>query len=154
MNEYFELEHVEPVSLADLGKPPIESNSPCTQYSRSIALSPRLGSSLTHFPSPLVVYQLNDTLFVGSTIHLPLIDVLLRFQIVLTADMSKMYRAITIKLVSSDRDLHQFTWKNIKDPLINSYNESNIWCFSIILCGQYGSQAECYCLCHKVPNYS
>ena len=47
--------------------------------------------------------SLNDTLLVGPTIHPPLIDVLLRFRshrIALTADVSKMYRAI--KLIEED----------------------------------------------------
>lgn len=43
--------------------------------------------------------SLNDTLLVGPTVHPPLIDVLLRFRlypIALTADVSKMYRAIDL----------------------------------------------------------
>ena len=38
--------------------------------------------------------SLNDTLLVGPTIHLPLVDVLLHFRlypVALTADVSKMY---------------------------------------------------------------
>ena len=65
--------------------------------------------------------SLIDTLLVGPTVHPPLIDVLLRFRfhrIALTADVSKMYRAI--ELVPSDRDLHRFVWRNdIKDPLVD-----------------------------------
>ena len=51
--------------------------------------------------------SLNDTLLVGPTIHPPLIDVLLRFRlhhVALTADVSKMYRAV--ELTPTDRDLH------------------------------------------------
>ena len=44
---------------------------------------------------------------------------LLRFRlhrVALTADVSKMYRAI--ELAPSDRDFHRFLWrKNVKDPL-------------------------------------
>ena len=65
--------------------------------------------------------SLNDTLLVGPTIHPPLIDVLLRFRlhrIALTADVSKMYRAV--ELTPTDRDLHRFVWRNnVKDPLID-----------------------------------
>ena len=49
--------------------------------------------------------SLNDTLLVGPTIHPPLIDVLLLFQlhrVALTADVSRMYRAVM--LPESDRD--------------------------------------------------
>ena len=51
---------------------------------------------------------------VGPTVH-PLIDVLMRFRqhrIALTADISKMYRAI--EMVTNDRDFHRFVWR--KDP--------------------------------------
>jgi hypothetical protein len=57
--------------------------------------------------------SLNDTLLVGPTIHQPLIDVLLHFHlfpIALTADISKMYRAV--ELTKSDRDLHRFVWRS------------------------------------------
>ena len=59
---------------------------------------------------------LNDILLVGPTVHSLLIDVLLRFrlhQIALTADVSKMYRAI--ELEESDRDLHRFVWRSDPD---------------------------------------
>ena len=50
--------------------------------------------------------------------HPPLTDVFLRFRshrVAITADVSKMYRAI--ELVPSDRDLHRFVWRKIvKDP--------------------------------------
>ena len=63
--------------------------------------------------------SLNDTLLVGPTIHPPLVDVLLRFRfhrVALTADVSKMYRAI--ELDRADRDLHRFVWrKDPKEPL-------------------------------------
>ena len=65
--------------------------------------------------------SLNDTLLVGPTVHPPLIDVLLTFRlhkIALTADVSKMYRAV--KLTPSDRDLHRFVWRsNPTEPLID-----------------------------------
>lgn len=53
--------------------------------------------------------SLNDLLLVGPTAHPPLIDVLIRFcsyrvAVHVTADVSKMYRAI--ELAPSDKDLH------------------------------------------------
>ena len=56
--------------------------------------------------------SLNDTLLVGPTVHSSLIDVLLRFRlhrVALTADVSRMYRAIA--LVEADKDLHRFVWR-------------------------------------------
>ena len=71
--------------------------------------------------------SLNDILQVGPTIHSPLIDVLLRFrlhQIALTADVSKMYRAI--KLAESDRDLHRFVWRSNPDDPLRDYRMTRI----------------------------
>ena len=55
--------------------------------------------------------SLNDMLLVGRMVHFLLVDVLFRFrryQIALTADISKMYRAI--HLHETDRDYHIFVW--------------------------------------------
>ena len=62
--------------------------------------------------------SLNDLLLVGPTIHPPLIDVLLRFRmhkVALTADVTKMYRAI--ELSTENRDL-RFVWRKSEyEPL-------------------------------------
>ena len=66
--------------------------------------------------------SLNDTLLVGPTVHFPLLDVLLRFRmhhIALTADVSKMYRAI--ELVPPDRDFHSFVWRSEPDQVLQDY---------------------------------
>ena len=65
--------------------------------------------------------SLNETLLVGPTVHSTLVDVLLRFhlhRVALMADVSRMYRAIT--LTDADRDLHQFVWR---DSLHDSLKE-------------------------------
>ena len=52
---------------------------------------------------------LNDMLLVGPTVHSPLIDMLLQFQlhcIALMTDVSRMYRAVV--LIKSNHDLHQY----------------------------------------------
>ncbi len=55
------------------------------------------------------------------TVHPPLIDVLVRFRkhpIAVTADMSKMYRAV--KLDTLDKDLHRFVWHtNLERPIVD-----------------------------------
>ena len=55
---------------------------------------------------------LNDTLATGPTLYPTLETILLRFriyQIALTADISKMYRAVYLD--PRDRDLHRFLWR-------------------------------------------
>ena len=63
--------------------------------------------------------SLNDILLVGTTVHPPLIDVLLRFRshrIAITTDVNKMYRAVVLPEI--DRDLHRFVWRrNPSEPL-------------------------------------
>ena len=61
------------------------------------------------------------SLLVGPTVHPSLIDVLLRsrtHRVVLTTDVSKMYRAV--ELTPTDKDLHRFIWRNDpKDTLLD-----------------------------------
>ena len=71
--------------------------------------------------------SLNDTLLVGPTVHPPLIDVLLNFRshrIALTADVSKMYRAI--QLVEEDKDLHHFVWRSSPQDTIKDYRMTRV----------------------------
>ena len=66
--------------------------------------------------------SLNDTLLVGPTVHPPLINVLVRFRwhrIALTADVSKMYRAV--EFVKSDREFHRFVWRSEPDGSLKDY---------------------------------
>ena len=98
MQEYLDMNHAERVPLKDMNKPEREifylpmhavykSSSTTTKVRAVFDASAKSSSGMS----------LNDTLLVGPTIHPPLIDVLLRFRqhrIALTADVSKMYRAV------------------------------------------------------------
>ena len=71
--------------------------------------------------------SLNDTLLVGPTVHSPLIDVLLRFRlhrVALTADVSKMYRAV--QLANSDKDLHRFVWRQSPTEVLKDYRMTRV----------------------------
>ena len=98
MQEYLDMKHAELVPTADLEKPThsvfylpmhaVKKESSTTTKVRAVFDASAKSSSNA---------SLNDTLLVGPTIHSSLVDVLLRFrlhQIALTADVSKMYRAI------------------------------------------------------------
>uniref|UniRef100_A0A1X7VTJ9 Uncharacterized protein n=1 Tax=Amphimedon queenslandica TaxID=400682 RepID=A0A1X7VTJ9_AMPQE len=66
--------------------------------------------------------SLNDTLFVGPTVHPTLVDVLLRFRlhrIALTTDVTKMYRAI--QLADIDKDLHRYVWHSNPEDTLSDY---------------------------------
>ncbi len=66
-------------------------------------------------------------LLVGPTVHLSLTDVLLRFRlhrVALTADVSRMYRAIT--LTESDRNLHRFIWRSSPSGPLKDYRMTRL----------------------------
>ena len=66
--------------------------------------------------------SLNDTLLVGPTIHPPFLEVLLRFgmhRVALTADVSKMYRAV--ELAPSNQDFHCFVWRSEPSQILKDY---------------------------------
>ena len=120
MDEYFKLQHAELISLADLHRPSkdvfyLPMHAVREEHSTTTKLRVVFDASAKSSTG----VSLNDTLLVGPTIHPPLTDVILRFRshrVALTADISKMYRAI--ELDPSDRDLHRFVWRNnVKDPL-------------------------------------
>ena len=59
--------------------------------------------------------SLNNHLLVGSSVHSPLVDVLLRFRrykVTLTTDVSCMY--LVVRLPDYQKDLHRFVWR--EDP--------------------------------------
>ena len=115
MSEYFELGHAEPIPPVDLGKPPSETfYLPMHAVRKEHSTTTKVRVVFDASAKSSSGISLNDTLLVGPTIHPSLTDVLLRFhshRIALTADVSKMYRAI--ELAPSDRDLHRFVWRKV-----------------------------------------
>ena len=120
MKEYTDLQHAEIVPVNDLEKPQhmvfylpmhavYKQSSSTTKVRAVFDASAKSSSGVS----------LNDTLLVGPTVHPPLVDVLLRFRlhrVALTADVSKMYRAV--ELTNDDKDLHRFVWRsNPSEPL-------------------------------------
>ena len=120
MEEYFQLGHAEPVPPNDLQKSPKDCfYLPMHAVRKEHSTTSKVRVVFDVSAKSASGVSLNDTLLVGPTIHPPLIDVLLRFRlhrVALTADISKMYRAI--ELIADDRDLHRFVWrKNPREPL-------------------------------------
>ena len=128
MQEYFDMKHAESVPTADLDKPyqsvfylpmhAVKKESSTTTKIRAVFDASAKSSSNV---------SLNDILLVGPTIHSSLIDVLLRFRlhrIALTADVSKMYRAV--ELIESDRDLHRFVWRSKMDEPLKDYRMTRV----------------------------
>lgn len=71
--------------------------------------------------------SLNDQLLVGPTVHASLVDVLIRFrqhQIAVTADVSRMYRAVLLH--ETQRDLHRFLWRENSQERIKDYRMTRL----------------------------
>ena len=71
--------------------------------------------------------SLNDHLLIGPTVHLLLIDVLLRFwkfKVPLTTDVSRMYRAV--RLTDNQKDLHRFLWRENPRQQLQDYRMTRL----------------------------
>ena len=73
--------------------------------------------------------SLNDILQVGPTVQPDLYSIVLRFrtyQVCFTADITKMYRQITVH--SQDRDLQRILWRYSTEEPIQEYQlNTDIW---------------------------
>ena len=120
MQEYLDLGHAEIVPIADREKPPDSVfYLPMHAVYKASSTTTKVRAVFDASAKSSTGVSLNDTLLVRQTVHPPLIDVLLRFRlypIALTADVSKMYRAV--ELAMTDRDLPRFVWRSSsKEPL-------------------------------------
>ena len=128
MEEYFKMNHAELVPVADLQKPPREIfYLPMHTVRKEHSSTTKLRIVFDASAKSASGISLNDLLLVGPTVHSPLIDVLVRFRldrVALTADVSKMYRAI--ELVPSDRDLHRFVWRRTPEEPLQDYRMTRV----------------------------
>ena len=116
MQEYFDQQHAEEVPPEDLNKPQDQVfYMPMHVVCKESSTTTKVRAVFDASAATSTGVSLNSTLMVGPTVHPPLIDVLIRFQshrIGMTADVSRMYRAIL--LTEPDKDLHRFVW--CEDP--------------------------------------
>ena len=128
MDEYFESGHAEEVPESDHDKPPHEvfylpihcvrkESSTTTKIRAVFDASAKTSSGIS----------LNETLMVGPIVHSTLVEVLLRFRlhrVALTADVSRMYRAIA--LTDADKDLHRFVWRNSPRDTLRDFRMTRV----------------------------
>ena len=128
IQEYFDLEHVEPVPATELEAPPNRVlYLPMHAVKMELSSTTKIRAVFDASAKSSSNVSLNDILLVGPTVHSSLLDVLLRFRlhrIALTADVSKMYQAIEV--VKSDRDLHRFVWRSDPDKPIQDYRMTRV----------------------------
>jgi hypothetical protein len=134
IQEYFRLDRAEVVPIEDMDKDSTtmfyllvyKDTSSTTKVRAVFDASAKSASGVS----------LNDTLLVGPTVHPPLVDVLLRFRmnrVALTADVSKMYRAV--ELAPSDRDFHRFVWRSGPTETLKDYRMTRV---------TFGVSASCF----------
>ena len=123
VEEYFEMKHAELVPATDLQKPVQEVfYLPMHAVRKEHSTTTKLRVVFDASAKSTSGTSLNDTLLVGPTVHPPLLDVLLRFRshrVAVTADVSKMYRAV--ELTPEDRDYHRFVWRSDPNQPLKDY---------------------------------
>ena len=128
MQEYFDMQHAEPVPTADLEKPESEVfYLPMHAVRKESSSTTKVRAVFDASAKSSTGVSLNDLLLVGPTVHPTLIDVLLRFRlhrIALTTDVSKMYRAV--ELTEPDRDLHRFVWRQTPDHPLQDFRMTRV----------------------------
>ena len=144
IQEYMDLKHAEAVPAQDLGKDPQDVfYMPIHVVYKEASTTTKVRAVFDASAKSSSGMSLNDTLMVGPTVHSQLVDVLLRFRthkVALTADISKMYRAV--ELTPSDKDYHRFVWRKEPDQPLRDYRMTRATfgvaasCFAANLCVQ------------------
>ena len=128
MQEYFDMGHAENVPEIELEKSPQEVfYLPMHAVRKEASTTKIIRAVFDASAKSASGVSLNDTLLVGPTVHPPLVDVLLRLRfhcVVLTTDVSKMYRAI--ELIEPDRNLHRFVWRQTTDDPLRDYRMTRV----------------------------
>ena len=121
VREYIELGHTETVPSHDLTSSTEHYYLPMHGVSKESSTTTKLRVVFDASAKSSNSLSLNDTLSTGPTLYPTLETILLRFRLhkfALTADISKMYRAVHLE--PKDRDLHRFLWcEQPTGPLID-----------------------------------
>ena len=128
MEEYFDMNHAEPVPAKDLEMPrECSFYLPVHVVAKDSSTTTKIRAVFDASAKSTSGISLNDQLLIGPTVHSSLVDVLLRFRthwIALATDVSKMYRAILLH--PSDRDLHRFVWRKEPHEPIKDYRMTRV----------------------------
>ena len=128
MLEYIVMGHAEAIPATDLEKPTeLTFYLPMHAVYKTTSTTTKIRAVFDASAKSSTGVSLNDMLLVGPTEHPSLIDVLLRFRlypVALTADVSKMYRAV--ELTEDDKDLHRFVWRSHQDDVLKDYHMTQV----------------------------
>ena len=126
IQNYLDLEHAELVPASEPLPPRINylpyhyvmKNSSTTTKIRAVFD----GSAITSSG-----ISLNNSLLVGPTLHPTLVRILLKFRhypVAITADISKMYRAVGLDKES--RDVHRFLWRSNTNQAVQDFRMNRV----------------------------
>ena len=128
MGDYLDNGHAESFPDHDQQKPPREVfYLPMHAVRKESSTTTKLRAVFDASAKSSTGVSLNATLLVGSTVHSPLVDVLLRFRlhrISLVTDVSQMYRAV--ELIDSNSDLHRFVWRSSPEGDLRDYRITRV----------------------------
>ncbi len=123
MQEYFQEGHAELVPPKDAEKPREDVfYLPVQAVVKESSTTTKVRAVFDGSAKSTSGVSINDQLLVGPTVHSSLIDVLLQFRmhrVALTADVSRMYRAVLIP--ENQRDLHRFVWRQHPSATLQDY---------------------------------
>ena len=123
IQEYFDLNHAEPVPVEDLEKPRNKVfYLPMHAVVKETSTTTKIRAVFDASPKTSTGTSLNDQLLVGPTVHSSLVDVLLRFRLLrvaITTDVCQMYRAVL--LPKNERNLHRIVWRTRPNEVLRDY---------------------------------
>ena len=128
MKEYMDLGHAELIPATEVDKPLSQVfYLPIHVVYKDSSTTTKIRAVFDASAKSTTGISLNDTLLTGPTVHSSLVDVLLLFRlnrIAVTADISKMYRAVELTL--PDRDLHRFVWRSHPSERLRDYRMTRL----------------------------
>ena len=69
-------------------------------------------------------HSFNETLMTGPTLYPTLTDILVRFRVAISGDVSKRYRAIDLS--PEDRNYHRFVWRADKSSPVQDFRVKRV----------------------------
>ena len=127
VQEYLDLGHAEPVPPHSLVSTKETYYLPMHAITKESSTSTKLRVVFDASAQASNGISLNDSLFVGPTLHPKLETILLRFRtypVALTADISKMYRVV--EFAEPDKDLHRFVWRAQPSDTVTDYRMTRV----------------------------
>ena len=128
VQEYLDLGHAEPVPQESLTVPSHSSYYlPMHGVTKESSSTTKLRVVFDASAKTSTGISFNDTFMIGPTLFPSLSEILISFRkysVAITADISKMYRAVEI--YEQDRDFHRFVWRPDRTSTIQDFRMTRV----------------------------